>query len=604
MEDHDQQGHENDKLFKIRHSLAHVLAQAVLQVRPKAKLAFGPAIDTGFYYDFDLGEPLSQEDLPDIEKRMRRIIAERQAFEQFTRPGNEAVSNLQGRGEVYKAEYVQELIQKGEANIGFYRNGSFEDMCRGPHVAHTGEIPPDCFALDSIAGAYWRGDEKRPQLTRIYGLAFENKQQLADFQERRRLAKERDHRKLGIELELFTVRDEVGPGLILWLPNGSVLRETLEEFAKETEFRVGYQRVNTPHITKAGLYYTSGHLPLYQASMFPPMTYDGENAYYLKPMNCPHHHLIFKNRPRSYRELPLRLAEYGQCYRHEDSGSLSGLLRVRAMAMNDAHIYCTPEQVKSEFRAVMDLHAFYYKKFRITDYGVRFSLHDPAKKDKYFDDPVAWEKNERIVQEVLEEVGIRYVSGVGEGAFYGPKVDYQVKNVVGREETLSTVQLDFAVPPRFGLTYIGEDGKEHTPYCIHRAPLSTHERFLAFLIEHFGGAFPSWMAPTQVMIVPVADKFYDYARKLQTQLHEDLVRVSIDETSESFNKKIRNAVTHKIPNILVVGGKEEEQEAVTWRRYCVKDQRSMKFAEYRALLKRMVAERTMDNFADEPIPEA
>lgn len=591
-------------LYKLRHSLAHVLAQAVLQIRPKAKLAFGPPIDTGFYYDFDLEEPLTAQDLPDIERRMRTIIKEKQPFEQVARNATEAVEYLQQQGEVYKVEYCQELIGQGEQQIGFYRNGPFEDMCRGPHVKHTGELPEDSFALDTIAGAYWRGDEKRPQLTRVYGLAFSNKAALEAFQEQRRLAKERDHRKLGQELELYHINDKVGPGLVLWLPNGTVLREELENFAKEVEFRAGYLRVSTPHITKANLYYTSGHLPYYQETMFPPMTLEGEEPYYLKPMNCPHHHMIYKARPRSYRELPLRLAEYGTVYRYEDSGALSGLLRVRMLSMNDAHIYCRPDQLQQEFRAVLDMHTYYYKKFRLSDYWMRLSLGDPANKEKYVDDPEAWAYSERVIREVLDDMGLRYDEAKGEAAFYGPKVDFQIKNVIGREETASTNQLDFAMPARFELSYIGEDGKEHRPYIIHRAPLGTHERFLAFLIEHFGGAFPTWMAPVQVRLVPVAEKFLGYAERLRQELTGGLVRVEVDGSSESFNKKIRNAVTHKIPNILVVGGKEEEREEITWRRYCVKEQRTMKFAEFSALLGRLISERVMDNFADEELPSA
>ncbi len=592
-----------ERLYKVRHSLAHVMAQAVLEIRPKAKLAFGPPIDTGFYYDFDLGEPLSLDDLPAIEERMRGIIKEKQEFVALKRSANDAVKYLSERAESYKVEYCRELIGRGETEIGFYKNGPFEDMCRGPHVAHTGELPKDCFCVDSIAGAYWRGDEKRPQLTRLYALAFNDKKTLEEFKEQRRLAKERDHRKLGAELDLYTISDKVGPGLVLWMPNGTVLRDQLEAYAKEIEFRAGYHRVATPHITKENLYYTSGHLPYYKDSMFPPMQIEGEEPYYLKPMNCPHHHMIYKARPRSYRELPLRLAEYGTVYRYEDSGALTGLLRVRMLSMNDAHIYCRPDQLREEFRAVLDMHEVYYKKFRLTDFWMRLSLYDPANKDKFVDDPTSWEYSEKIIREVLDEMGTRYDSVKGEAAFYGPKVDFQVKNVVGREETASTNQLDFAMPARFELTYTGEDGKEHRPYIIHRAPLGTHERFLAFLIEHFGGAFPTWMAPVQMKIIPVAEKFLEYAAKLEKDLHNRLFRVEVDTSSESFNKKIRNAVTHKIPNILVVGGKEEESAAVTWRRYGIQEQRSLPFSEFCAVAERMVQTRTMDNFSDEPLPQ-
>jgi len=590
------------KLYKIRHSLAHVMAQAVLQIRPKAKLAFGPPIEHGFYYDFDLGDPITPEDLADIESRMRKIINEKQKFDSFSRPVDEAIKHLATLGENYKVEYAEELKARGETELGFYKNGSFEDMCRGPHVEHTGQLPADSFALDNIAGAYWRGDEKRPQLTRLYALAFPTKEGLKEYQELRRLARERDHRKLGTELDLYIISDKIGPGLVLWLPNGTVLKDELENYAKEIEFRAGYVRVSTPHITKESLYLTSGHLPYYKDSMFPPMKMEGEEPYYLKPMNCPHHHMIYASRPRSYRDLPLRLAEYGTVYRYEDSGALSGLLRVRMLSMNDAHIYCRPDQLRTEFRAVLDMHEMYYKKFRLSDFWMRLSLHDPENTEKYVNDPEAWKYSEDIIRDVLKEMNIRYEEAKGEAAFYGPKVDFQIRNVIGREETASTNQLDFAMPARFELTYIAEDGKEHRPYIIHRAPLGTHERFLAFLIEHFGGAFPTWMAPVQIKIIPVADKFYGYAEKLQQELSQKLLRVEIDQSSETFNKKIRNAVTRKIPNMLIVGGKEEEELAVTWRRYCTKDQRTLKAAEFSALVSSMVRERTMDNFSDEELP--
>lgn len=594
-----------DELYKIRHSLAHVMAQAVLQIRPKTKLAFGPPIEQGFYYDFDFGEPISPDDLPEIEQRMKAIIKEKQAFSQFSRTAEEAVEYLKSQGEVYKVEYAQELIGKGEKEIGFYRNGPFEDMCRGPHVKHTGELPGDAFALESIAGAYWRGDEKRPQLTRLYAVAFKTKAELEQYQEQKRLAKERDHRKLGAELEIYTINDQVGPGLILWLPNGTVIREQLEAYAKEVEFRAGYQRVSTPHITKANLYVRSGHLPYYKASMFPPMAMEGEeDPYYLKPMNCPHHHMIYSSRPRSYRELPLRLAEYGTCYRYEDSGALSGLLRVRMLSMNDAHIYCTPEQLRSEFRAVLDLHTMYYKKFRIADFWMRLSLSDDKNSDKYVNNPEAWAYSERVIREVLDESKSPYEAVHGEAAFYGPKVDFQIRNVIGREESASTNQLDFAMPINFDLTYIGEDGKAHRPYIIHRAPLGTHERFLAFLIEHFGGAFPTWMAPLQVRIVPIGEKCTEYAQRVRDELFNQLIRVDIDLSGESFNKRLRNAITKKIPNILILGGKEAENEAVTWRRYCVEEQRTLPLTEFITLLKRIQSERLMDNFADEALPSS
>jgi len=588
---------EEEQLYKIRHSLAHILAQAVLKIRPDAKLAFGPPIDNGFYYDFDFADkPLAPEDFPQIEEHMRDIVKEKQEFQYFTRSIDDAVKHLEEQGESYKVEYAKELASQGETELGFYKNGPFEDMCRGPHVENTGKLRYDCFKIDSLAGAYWRGDERNTQLTRVYVHAFKEKKELKVFLKQLELAKERDHRKLGAELSLYVIDDDVGQGLPLWLPNGAIIRDQLEAFAKEIEFKAGYQQVHTPHITKENLYKTSGHLPYYKEGMYPPMQLGEDEPYYLKPMNCPHHHKIFAARPRSYRDLPFRLAEYGTCYRFEDSGALAGLLRVRMLSMNDAHIYCTPEQLRDEFKAVLDMHKFYYDKFQLSDYWMRLSTYDAERRDKFVENPEAWASSEKILREVLDEMGIRYEEGKGEAAFYGPKVDFQIKNVIGREETASTNQLDFDVPGKFGLVYKGEDGKDHTPYCIHRAPLGTHERFLAFLIEHFGGAFPTWMAPTQVRLVPINEKFNDYAESLEKELHDKLIRVDIDRSSESFNKKVRTAITSKIPNIAIIGGKEVEESTVTWRRYGVKEQRSLSRNDFIAEVKSMVDERQMDNF--------
>lgn len=591
-----------DPLYKLRHSLAHVLAQAVLQIRPDASLAFGPPIDTGCYYDFEFKEPISDELFPDIEKRMRKIIAERQEFNGTMRSAADAVAHLEAQHQGYKVEYCRELLERGEKEIGFYKNGPFEDMCAGPHVKHTGEIPPDCFKLDSIAGAYWRGSEKNPQLTRIYCLAFQNKQALNDFIERRKLAQERDHRKLGKELELFVISDQVGAGLPLWTPNGTAIRESLEAFAKEVEARAGYVRVATPHIAKDSLYYKSGHLPLYKEGMFPPMTLEGESDYYLKPMNCPHHHELYSYRPRSYRELPLRFAEYGTVYRYEASGTLAGLLRVRSIAQNDAHIYCTIDQLKDELKATFNMTLDYYRKFRFEDVRVRFSTHDPANKDKFVDNPELWKFSEQKVQEVIDELKIDYFMGPGEAAFYGPKLDFQAKTGLGREESISTTQLDFASGIRFELSYVGEDGKEHRPYIVHRAPLGAHERFIAFLIEHFGGAFPTWMAPIQARIIPVGEVAFEYAKKVEAALRVDLFRTETDLSDNSFNKKIREAVTHKIPNMVILGAKEAERGEVTLRRYCTKEQVTMPLTAFVERMRLLQRERLMDNFEDVTIP--
>lgn len=587
-----------DKLYRIRHSLAHVLAQAVLEIRPTAKLAFGPPIDTGCYYDFLFEEPIQPEHFKDIEKRMRKIIGQRQEFTGEQRQTDEAIAYLAEQKQQFKVEYCQELKERGETTIGFYTNGPFTDMCAGPHLEHTGQIPPDAFCIDSLAGAYWRGSEKNPQLVRIYCLAFENKQQLNEYIERRKLAQERDHRKLGKELELFIFSDQVGPGLPLWTPHGTVIRDSLEDLAKETEQRFGYQRVATPHLAKEDLYYTSGHLPYYKDSMFPPMQLEGESAYYLKAMNCPHHHMIYGHRPRSYRELPLRLAEYGSCYRYESSGSLAGLLRVRALCMNDAHIYCSNEDLKAELKATFELTLSYFKMFRFEGVKVRLSTHDPKNKEKFVDNPELWAYSERIVEEVAKEMQVAYDIGQGEAAFYGPKLDFQARTLLGREETISTTQLDFSSPLRFNLSYIGQDGKDHHPYIIHRAPLGTHERFIAFLIEHFGGAFPTWMAPVQVRIIPVSEVFMDAAKALEKDLLQNLIRAEIDHSDNSFNKKIREAVTHKIPNMIILGGKEVEQNTVTLRRYCTQAQVSMSRDAFIERMKHLIQDRIMDNFAD------
>lgn len=603
-EDHEANADMGEPLLRRRHSLAHVLAQAVREVRPDARLGFGPAIETGFYYDFLLETPLSDHDLAAVEERMRRIVREDQPFQRVDLPVDEAVARLERMGEPLKVEWARELAARGEASLSFYENGAFADLCEGPHVSRTGEIAADAFKLDKVAGAYWRGDEKRPMLTRVYGLAFPSRDELDAFLEQRRLAEERDHRKLGRELELFAISPEVGPGLPLWLPHGTVVRDELEALARETEFRAGYERVATPHITRAQLYYTSGHLPYYQEGMFPPMRLEGEDDYYLKPMNCPHHHMIYAHRPRSYRELPVRLAEYGSVYRYEQSGALSGLLRVRGMTMNDAHIYCRPDQLEEELRAVVEMHRYYYDLFRLSSFWMRLSLHEPTDGNKYVEDPEAWAYSEGVLKRVLATLDIPHRARTGEAAFYGPKIDFQIRNVVGREETASTAQLDFAMPQRFDLAYIGEDGQPHRPYIIHRAPLGTHERFVAFLVEHFGGAFPTWMAPVQVAVIPVGERFLGYAGKVAAALRAQLLRAQVDDSAESLNKKIRRATVAKVPNVVVVGGRDEEQGAVTWRRYVSqKEQISLPLEAFVSTVQALRAGRLMDNFADTELPK-
>ena len=578
----------NSNLYKIRHSLAHILAQAVLEIRPNAKLGFGPPIDSGFYYDFDLDEPLSAEDLPKLEKRMRHIIKTGQVFEREELDQTEIIKRLSKDNQSYKIEQVEDLSLNNEP-LSLYHNGPFWDLCEGPHVKKTSDIPKNCFTLETLAGAYWKGSEKNNMMQRVYGLAFETVDELKKYQEKRRLAMERDHRKLNRKQNYYTISDDVGKGLPLWLPNGTVIREELEKLAKETEFLGGYKRVSTPHITREELLHTSGHLPYYEESMFPPMEMEGERLF-LKPMNCPHHHMIFKAEPRSYRDLPLRLAEYGTCYRYEQSGELAGLLRVRCMTMNDAHIYCTPEQAKEEFIKVMNLHKDYYKLFGLRDFWMRLSLAE-ENAGKFVDEPELWKKAEKLVTEAMDEVGIPYEAVRGEAAFYGPKIDFQVTNVVGREETASTNQLDLVIGKRFGLSYIASDNEDHTPIIIHRAPLGTHERFVAFLIEHYGGAFPTWLAPLQVRVIPVASAFNEYANSLNENIYSSFIRTEIDDSHDSFSKKIRSAAITKIPNLLIVGENEQANKTVTWQRYGSKERQTLAIDTFLNLIHKEILQR-------------
>ena len=610
----------DDELYRVRHSLAHVLAQAVLGMRPGSTLGFGPPIKDGFYYDFILSEPLTEADFPEIERRMRKILKKGQRFYREDLPAAAALQRIDEMGEPYKREYGAELVEKhGLQELSFYRNGPFLDMCEGPHVDTTKDIPRDAFKLRSVAGAYWRGDSRNRMMTRIYAWAFADKETLEGHVERWRLAQERDHKKLGRELGIFAIDNEVGRGLPLWLPNGTVIRDELEKLAKELEFKAGYQRVATPQLAREALYFKSGHLPYYAEDMYPAMevmesrrlddaSAEGvepaldasealhiKDAYRLRPMNCPHHHRVFASSPRSYRELPLRLAEYGHVYRWEDSGAVGGLLRVRGMCMNDAHIYCTEAQIKDEFKAVMRLYQQAYKVLGLDDYVVRLSRwdpEDPKGRDKYVDNPGAWARSEAILAEVLQEMGVNYVDGVGEAAFYGPKIDIQFTTVTGREESLSTVQLDFSQPQSLGLRYVGADGELHTPYCIHRAPLSTHERMVAFLLEHYGGAFPTWLAPVQVQVITVSERFDGYAETLVASLRERMVRAELAPSSDTVPKKIRQGVTMKIPNLLVVGEREAAEGQVTLRRYGQKAQHTLSFEAFQAALLKTIESRS------------
>ena len=554
----------NSDLYKIRHSLAHVLAQAVLEIRPGAKLGFGPPVDNGFYYDFDLEEPLTPEDLPKLEKRMRHIIKSGQVFEREELDQEDMVELLSRENQQYKIEQVEDLVAQNEI-ISLYRNGPFWDLCEGPHVKSTSEIPKNCFSLDSLAGAYWKGSEKNNMMQRVYGLAFETGEQLKEYKEKHSLAMQRDHRKLNSKLRYFTISEEVGKGLPLWMPNGTVIRDELEKLAREKEFLAGYKRVSTPHITREDLYFTSGHLPYYQESMFPPMELKDDDPdkptdrIYLKAMNCPHHHKIFSAVPRSYRELPLRLAEYGTCYRYERSGELMGLMRVRSMQMNDAHIYCTPEQFADEFHAVNEMYLKYFKIFGFDKFSMRFSTHGAERLgDKYVGEPELWIQTEDMVRQVLLESGVDFVEVPDEAAFYGPKIDVQVYSISGREFTIATNQVDFAVPKRFGLEFKTRDNTTETPLCIHRAPLGTHERFIAFLIEHYAGNFPLWLAPEQVRLLPFGDDQADYAEDVVTELRKHTVRVKIDTTSDKIGARIRRAETDRVHTILLIGQREQE----------------------------------------------
>ncbi|MBO6515437.1 MAG: threonine--tRNA ligase [Bacteroidia bacterium] len=587
-------------IYKLRHSLAHILAQAVLEMRPEAKLGFGPPVDNGFYYDFDFGDnPVGEEDFKEIEKRMMKIVKEKQQFEKVMMTYDEAVEFLTGTDQEYKIEHCTELVETGKADrdgISFWKNGPFIDMCEGPHLEHTGLVKKGCFRLDKVAGSYWKGSEKNPMLRRIYGLAFEESTELKEYIKLRQLAMQRDHRKLGQKLQLFTFNDEIGSGLPIWLPNGTIIRDELEKWAREMEFEAGYERVSTPVLTKEDLYFTSGHLPYYKDTMFPPMDIDGTN-YYMRPMNCPHHHKVFESRPQSYRDLPVRLAEYGNTYRYEKHGSLSGLMRVRAMSMNDAHIYCTEEQVEGELRAVMEMYNKYYEHLRLGDFRARLSLHS-SDNEKFVDAEEGWLQSEETVRKVLKDLNIEFEEEEGEAAFYGPKIDVQVKNVLGREETVSTCQLDFVMGERFNLKYKDADGETKTPLIIHRAPLSTHERMVSFLIELYGGAFPTWMSPTQVVIVPIAEAFFEYAHELGARAKKSHLRAKVDDSTDSFSKKVRKAITGKNPNIWIVGEKEVEENSVTWRRYCNEEQVFMGKDKAFEILTKFRDERTMDNFDD------
>jgi threonyl-tRNA synthetase len=584
---------------RLRHSAAHVLATAILKIWPDAQFAAGPPVENGFYYDLELEHRISPDDFEKIEAEMKKEVKANHTFERVVLPRAEAL-DMANRGVLgalgersspskFKLDIIQN-IPEGE-EISLYRNGDFTDLCAGPHVMRTGNI--GAFRLTHVASAYYKGDEKNPQLQRIYGTAFKNRTQLDEYFAMLEEAKKRDHRKLGKELELFTFDDDVGPGLPLWLPRGAAIIDELEKLARETEFAAGYHRVRSTNLARESLYLKSGHLPYYKDSMFPPMEVDefdnsfregissatgvsmqrlqtikNPQRYYLKAMNCPHHHKMFGALPRSYRDLPLRLAEYGTCHRYEQSGELFGLMRVRSLQMNDAHIYCTPDQFESEFNAVNEMYQKYFKLFGIERYVMRFSTHDPAKLgQKFVDEPELWKQTEDMTRNVLIRSGINYVEVPNEAAFYGPKIDVQVWSAIGREFTLATNQVDFAQPRRFNLAYKDRDNTEKTPLCIHRAPLGTHERFIGFLIEHYAGNFPLWLSPEQVRILPIGDEapLLEYSRAILAELRSHQVRAELDSSTDHIKAKIANAEQMKVHTMLVIGNRDMEANAVSVR---------------------------------------
>jgi threonyl-tRNA synthetase len=591
-------------LERLRHSASHVLATAILKIWPEAQFAAGPPVETGFYYDVDLPHRISPDDFEKIEAEMESEIKANHPFERVEVSRDEALelgkkgrlAALSERPEPskFKLDIIENI--PADEKISLYRSGDFIDLCAGPHVKRTGDI--GAFRLTSVASAYYKGDEKNPQLQRVYGTAFKAKKELDDYFAMLEEAKKRDHRKLGKELELYVFDDDVGPGLPMFLPRGAVIAEELEKLAKETEFAAGYQRVRTPHIARESLYKKSGHLPYYAESMFPPMDLredtrslildaghdagsssiehpassikhdHGGDRYYLKAMNCPHHHKLFAAIPRSYRDLPLRLAEYGTDYRYEKSGELFGLMRVRSLQMNDAHIYCTPEQFEAEFNAVNEMYLKYFKLFGIDKYLMRFSTHDPSKLgQKFVNEPELWKQTEEMTRRVLKDSGIDYVEVANEAAFYGPKIDVQVWSVIGREFTLATNQVDFAQPRRLNLVYKDRDNTDKTPICIHRAPLGTHERFIGFLIEHYAGNFPLWLSPEQVRILTIGDdpKLMDYARSILNELRSHQVRAEIDDSTDKINGKIQRAEQMKVHTMFVIGKRDMEANAVSVR---------------------------------------
>ncbi|HFG9133777.1 TPA: threonine--tRNA ligase [Staphylococcus argenteus] len=564
-----------EALEVLRHSTAHLMAHAIKRLYGDVKFGVGPVIEGGFYYDFDIDQNISSDDFEQIEKTMKQIVNENMKIERKVVSREEAKALFSN--DVYKLELIDAIPE--DENVTLYSQGDFTDLCRGVHVPSTAKIKE--FKLLSTAGAYWRGDSNNKMLQRIYGTAFFDKKELKEHLKMLEERKERDHRKIGKELELFTNSQLVGAGLPLWLPNGATIRREIERYIVDKEVSMGYDHVYTPVLANVDLYKTSGHWDHYQEDMFPPMQLDETESMVLRPMNCPHHMMIYANKPHSYRELPIRIAELGTMHRYEASGAVSGLQRVRGMTLNDSHIFVRPDQIKEEFKRVVNMIIDVYKDFGFEDYSFRLSYRDPEDKEKYFDDDDMWDKAENMLKEAADELGLSYEEAIGEAAFYGPKLDVQVKTAMGKEETLSTAQLDFLLPERFDLTYIGQDGEQHRPVVIHRGVVSTMERFVAFLTEETKGAFPTWLAPKQVQIIPVnVDLHYDYARQLQDELKSQGVRVNIDDRNEKMGYKIREAQMQKIPYQIVVGDKEVENNQVNVRRYGSQDQETMEKDEF------------------------
>ena len=578
---------EKDGKSTFWHSSAHLMAEAVESLFPGVKFWVGPPVENGFYYDMDLGgRSISEDDLRKLEVKMSELSKQANSYVRKEVSKSDAVNYFSQKGDEYKLDLLNGL---NDGEITFYTQGNFTDLCRGPHIPNTGLIK--AIKLTNIAGAYWKGDEKNKQLTRIYGVTFPSQKELDEYLKLLEEAKKRDHRKLGKELGIFTFDDDVGPGLPLWLPNGTVIIDELERLAKETELAAGYKRVITPHLAKESMYLKSGHLPYYKESMFPPMELEGV-TYYMKAMNCPHHHKIFAAEPRSYKDLPLRLAEYGTCYRYEQSGELFGLMRVRCLHMNDAHIYCTREQFAEEFKAVNQMYLKYFKIFGIDKYVMRLSLHDPAKLgQKYIDEPELWLETEAMVRQVMTRENIPFVEVPDEGAFYGPKIDVQIYSIIGREFTLATNQVDFAQGKRFKLEFTTPNNEAETPLIIHRAPLGTHERFIGFLLEHYAGNFPLWLSPVQVKILPISDKFLDYAKTVLQELKNADIRGEVDDRNEKIGKKIRDAELMKIPYMLVVGEKEMNENKVSVRRHGAGDKGQLAIKEFITDARQEIVER-------------